>query len=251
MKKILFLGDSFTWGASAEPITNCFADLISKQGYLVFNTGIPGTDPGQYAYLAKKYVPLLKPDFVIAMLYMGNDMTFNPSQMIPNKNLYYITNDIWLYAFDENSNYLTFEESFYRHYYLDYSPNIFKNKLKYLFASTVISKKLWQFVKSLKGNMQNTSKRNMTNSVFNLLDQIKQVSAEYNARFMLLIIPAHPQLENIKINKQEISDTFRNLDPLIPENLSVRDYSILPDAHLNNSGHYKMSRFIVNEISKK
>ena len=249
-KRILFLGDSFTWGASAEPITNCFVDLVSEQGYLAFNTGIPGTDPGQYAYLAKKYVPVLKPDFVIAMVYMGNDLTVKPSPMIPDKNLFYITDDIWLFAFDENNRYLTFEESFYRYYYLDHSPDLLKNKLKYIFSSTVIGKKFWQFIKSFKNKKEDTYKRTLSNDILNLFDQIKKISTENNARFMLFIIPAHPLLENVNFSKKEIAYIFKNLELLIPENLSHRDYSVLPDDHFNNSGHLKMSRYIIDEIDK-
>jgi hypothetical protein len=62
--KNFFLGDSFTWGASAEPISKCFVDLVGNAGYLIFNTGIPGTKPNQYTYIAEKYIPILKPDFV-------------------------------------------------------------------------------------------------------------------------------------------------------------------------------------------
>jgi len=54
--KILFLGDSFTWGASAKPITNCFVDIVTRRGYLTFNTGIPGTGLNQYVYIAEKYI---------------------------------------------------------------------------------------------------------------------------------------------------------------------------------------------------
>jgi hypothetical protein len=82
--KILFLGDSLTWGASANPITNCFVDIVRRCGYLTFNTGIPGTDPNQYAYLAEKYVPLLKPYIFAVMFYLGNDLT-PPLQCYPIK----------------------------------------------------------------------------------------------------------------------------------------------------------------------
>jgi hypothetical protein len=250
-KKILFLGDSFTWGASAEPITNCFVDLVAEHGYLVFNTGIPGTDPEQYAFLTKKYVSFLQPDFVVAMVYMGNDLTIKPSPMIPGKNLYYITNDIWLYAFDENNNYLTLEESFYRYYYLDYSPNLFKNKMKYVFASTVLGKKLWQFVKSLKDPQKKAIEKGMRNNVFEILNQIRRYSSENNSKFMLVIIPTRPKSEVSNIRKKEVFYALRELNPLMPDNLSIKDYSTPPDNHLNNSGHLKMAKFIVSKIGEK
>lgn len=249
-KKILFLGDSFTWGASAKPITNCFVDLVSREGYIAFNVGIPGTDPNQYAYLAEKYVPLIKPDIVIVMLYMGNDINEKPIPMLPNKNIYYITNDVWLYAFDEDGNHLTLEESFYRYYYLDYSPKTFKNKLKYLFMSTVIGKKFWLFLKSLKDPKKKYLKKEIISNVFDLLARVRQIANENNAKSMLFIIPIHPHLDNMTFREKEILNAFRYLDPFIPYCLSHKDYNDLPDGHLNNSGHLKMSNFIINAIEK-
>ena len=57
----MFLGDSYTWGSSARPITESFVDLVKRAGYCTFNFGIPGTDPCQYAALAEKWLPLLHP----------------------------------------------------------------------------------------------------------------------------------------------------------------------------------------------
>jgi hypothetical protein len=171
--------------------------------------------------------------------------------MVPEKNLYYITDDIWLYAFDENGNYLTLEESFYRYYYLDYSPSLIKNKIKYLLASTVMGKKTWQLAKSFKNKRRDASINEITKNVSILLMQVKQVATENNATFLLFLIPAHPHLENIGVSKKNALEALGGLDPLVPDSLSLQDYCLLPDDHLNNSGHYKMSRFIISEISKR
>ena len=73
-RKVMFIGDSFAWGKSAEPLTgHCFVDLVRNEtGYEVINLGIPGADPAQYYELAMKYIPLLKPDVVFVMFFMGN-----------------------------------------------------------------------------------------------------------------------------------------------------------------------------------
>ena len=49
-KKVLFIGDSFAWGLSAEPVANhCFVDLVrNESNYEVINLGIPAADPPQY-----------------------------------------------------------------------------------------------------------------------------------------------------------------------------------------------------------
>lgn len=110
-KKILFLGDSFTWGCYANPIDNSFVDLIEKQGYMTFNTGIPGVGPNQYAFLAEKYVPILKPDYVLVMICMANDINDKPDPMLPNKNLYYSTNIGLISGFDANGRHLSLPEA--------------------------------------------------------------------------------------------------------------------------------------------
>lgn len=73
-KKILLLGDSFTWGHSSQPINNSFADLLLTKGFIVYNSGISGADPAQYLAIAKKYIPILKPDYVIVNFFVGNDV---------------------------------------------------------------------------------------------------------------------------------------------------------------------------------
>jgi len=72
-KKVLLIGDSFVYGMDAEPRYNCFADILLARGYIVYSAGIPGTDPAQYAAIAQKYIPLLRPDLVIVCFYEGND----------------------------------------------------------------------------------------------------------------------------------------------------------------------------------
>jgi hypothetical protein len=43
-KKVLLLGDSFTWGHSTSNKTNSFANELLAKGYIVYNTGISGAD---------------------------------------------------------------------------------------------------------------------------------------------------------------------------------------------------------------
>ncbi|HWB63866.1 MAG TPA: SGNH/GDSL hydrolase family protein, partial [Chitinophagales bacterium] len=91
-KKILLLGDSFAWGHSAKPLTNSFADLLLAKGYVVYNTGISGADPAQYLAIAKKYIPLLKPDYVVVNFFMGNDIEHSKRWVLPYHPIFYDTN---------------------------------------------------------------------------------------------------------------------------------------------------------------
>ncbi|MES2621327.1 MAG: hypothetical protein V4615_10790 [Bacteroidota bacterium] len=82
-KKVLLLGDSFTWGHSASNMFLSFADNLLAKGYAVYNTGITCTDPVQYHQVAEQYVPMLKPDVVIMNVYLINDIQYYSRKPIP------------------------------------------------------------------------------------------------------------------------------------------------------------------------
>ena len=55
--RIMFVGDSFVYGASAVPKSEAFTDAIEKYGITAFNFGVPGTGPTQYAAITEHYLP--------------------------------------------------------------------------------------------------------------------------------------------------------------------------------------------------
>jgi len=91
-KKVLLIGDSFTWGHSAYFITNSFSDHLLAKGYVVYNAGISGADPAQYLALAEKLIPTLLPDYVVVNFYLGNDVIYFNRQPEPGVPIFYSTN---------------------------------------------------------------------------------------------------------------------------------------------------------------
>ncbi len=283
--KILFLGDSLTWGASAKPITNCFVDKVTRRGYLTFNTGIPGTCSSQYAYLAEKYVPLLKPDIIIVMFYMGNDLK-PPDPMLPYKNLYHITNAGWLYAFDQKGNYMSPQDAYdyyfakynaaYRAAYAEDSRRTMKTTIRRIFVKSVIGTYFWVWLSRVKWQLINSLNQRFTDSKSNKdythdfpkknnnhlgrdvtevqksvrrsLARIRTVSENNGARFMLFLIPAHPGLINENNSIENNLHIFEDFTPFIPDFLNRHDYENLPNDHLNNSGHRKYAEFILRSL---
>lgn len=263
--KILFLGDSFTWGASAEPITNSFADIVAKKGYLVFNTGIPSVAPNQYAFLAEKYVPVLKPDVVALMFYMGNDIVENPP-MLPNKNLTHITNAGWFSAFDEEGHYLTPRQA-YDHYLSEHNlvqlgnvhsaliRKILKSLLHsvvatYVYAAFVkIRSKIDRHVRRAELAQQRLSRRRKAvRDARECLARVRNICQKYGCNFMLFLIPVNPEFHDHKHDIQRNLDVFEGYHPHIPNFLSWRDYAEFPNSHLNNSGHEKYAQFIIEVL---
>ncbi len=91
-KRILFIGDSFTFGMTASNRLASFYDRRLARGYEVYNTGIIGADPPQYLAVAEKYIPLLKPDIVIINFYLGNDIQYYRQNFRPYQTYFYRSN---------------------------------------------------------------------------------------------------------------------------------------------------------------
>lgn len=256
--KILFLGDSHTWGASAKPITNSFVDIVSRQGYLTFNTGIAGTGPNQYAYLAQKYVPLLKPDIVAVMFSMANDLgPANP--MLAHKNPWHVTNAGWIRGFDENGNYMSPQDA-YDYYlaednaaYVKDTSNSLRGAVQQIFMRSVIGTYTWVGLGLGKPRLTHFEKKGdvQVQNTQEYLSRIKTVSEKYGARFMLFLIPAHPEIKNKSNSIEDNLHIFEDYDPFIPDFLTRYDYTDLPDRHLSNLGHRKYAEFIIRILESE
>ncbi|HEX6105007.1 MAG TPA: GDSL-type esterase/lipase family protein [Gemmatimonadales bacterium] len=77
--RVVAIGDSFTygWGVAAEESwPKILEQRLRARGYdvEVANLGQPGASPSDYAKIAARSVPLLKPDLVIIGLLQGDDL---------------------------------------------------------------------------------------------------------------------------------------------------------------------------------
>ena len=86
--KVLFAGDSFTWGASSD-VDSSYVDVFEndiKKVYpgVVWNTGVPATGTNHALFTVKKFMPLQKSNYVVLGFYTGNDFTDN---LLPYDNL--------------------------------------------------------------------------------------------------------------------------------------------------------------------
>lgn len=79
--RIFVLGDSFPFGVGVEE-NESFPSLLEEElnknfpnkRIEVYNFGLPGRGPYAYLYVFKKYLFKYKPDLVITMLYLHNDI---------------------------------------------------------------------------------------------------------------------------------------------------------------------------------
>lgn len=261
VSSVLFLGDSFTWGAAAQPITESFVDRVAAAGYRCFNTGIPGTDPGQYAVLAEQYVPQLHPDHVFVMLYLGNDIQ-ELQPMRPGKDLYFTTNAGLLLAFDPEGHYLgSAENAFERYLRLsnrvgDDDRGPFLDTVRAIMTTTALGTELWAALAehapprlSERGDWSERRKR-LAGPVRDCLERIHRVAEANDADDRLFFIPTSPALPQGKHGPQEDVPLFQSFDPIVPDDLSAADYDAEHGNHLNNDGHGKLADLILRVLSQ-
>jgi hypothetical protein len=265
MKKILFLGDSFTWGGNAKPIQKCFVDQVGKAGYLVFNTGIPGAAPNQYAFLGEKYVPLLKPDIVMTMICMSNDINLAPQPMVPDQDLFHTVKfkntTTMFYAFDDNGNYITPEDC------LRQAIRVHENRgsavqrvCRWVFTRSMVGTRIWWSLSNIKNTQLSfvanhepeTNLREKNQYVIDSLKRISDVCRRYHAEPMVFLIPVKPSADSLRTNIAKNLPVFAGFKPLFPHNLTDADYDAGgDDAHLNNEGHRKLAQFIREKLSEQ
>ena len=279
-KRILFIGDSFTWGGRANPITESFVDLIEREGYICFNTGIPGTGPNQYQLIAEKYVTRLKPDLVCLMFYMANDVVHRKTKLGPYQNACHITNAGWLNPYIDNDEHLSTAQEAYDYYFRRHTiPGTDSIFIQKVFASTVITTKLWYVLSALKiikfqdplvENRINTGKAHFFDEPvsYDYLKAVKKACDDENVPFHIFVIPVHTEVKSlhwkwllkyvIQLGRSATTNierdyplVFRELKYHVPDNLIRSDYYEWPDGHFNNEGHRKFADYVLRILKSE
>ena len=259
---VLFLGDSFTWGIAARPLSNSFVDLVGRAGYAVFNTGIPRTHPKQYAALAERYVPRVKPDVVAVMFFMGNDFADAPP-MLPGKNIYHQTNAGDLSAVDLDGEWMD-PETAYRYWasksnavvHPDPSDGSFSAMLRRASLSTAVGTRLLAAVTApppeapvLTAKEAGEVRRRRRRESRGYLERIAATAARHGAEFRLFLIPVRPEKRNPGFEIPRNLRFFEGLDPIVPDvEFPSSDYEKMPGWHFNDAGHRKYAELILRHL---
>lgn len=245
---ILFIGDSFVWGAHATPIDSCFADLLDRdEKFVCYNAGVPGTDPAQYAAMASRYVPQLRPDITIVCVYLANDLMSAPRAIVPHEELWYQTNAGWLPASYKELRFHSARES--------YNYIMHKYSVHSRWEKALLKTALGTAILSLPLRLEEYAEwsRKRKSPVANsYLKQIKSLCTQWNSRLLIVIIPA----VQTDLKKDFFEDAAAYVQRQYPalmgglENecivLPVKKemYYPLPDGHLNNKGHVFTANYI-------
>ncbi|GIV32505.1 MAG: hypothetical protein KatS3mg031_0040 [Chitinophagales bacterium] len=248
-RSILFIGDSFTWGLNARPIDQCFVDRIGRESsFICFNAGIPGADPAQYALIASRYVPVLKPDYTVVTVYLANDLMDVPRKIIPGLPLYFQTNAGWLPSFFRGRYFLTAEES----YAFARQQFIPEQTWKKLLLKTGIGTALLSV--SMKISEYRDWERRTRSSVTNqYLQSIREVCAREGSRLFIFIVPPRQTDVNSSFTHNPdgyIKKKYPALTKGLEEYIHVipvrkEHYDSAVDGHFNNDGHRIAAGFIL------
>lgn len=243
--RLLLIGDSFTWGASAKPFSNSFADRLQQAGYHVYNAGIPGTDPGQYARIAEKYVPRLQPDVTVVCLYLGNDLRAVPHPVKTGANLHYHTNAGFLRGYDDNGRYFKDGAALMRYINARMCGNC-HSLHEWFFFRTVIGKGVYRLLHPHRLPAPDPE----FGWVRERLHQIDRVARRESSRLLIFLIPMAPWAQRESHDLEQVTNLLDGLEWFFPDSLGMADYHRPPNRHFNNSGHRKFARFMIVRLSE-
>ncbi len=241
-KKLLFIGDSFTWGLSAHPFDSCFADILQREtNFEIINLGIPVTDPAQYFELARKYIPTLKPDFVFVVFFMGNDLMQHDRKISANEPIYFLTNAGAILADIDGKHFHTAQEAYNYCVNEKYFLRQPQNLLERFVSKSALLSRLYSFHFRLNEKLSYERTVNDSHITKKYLRGIKRIADENNVPVQFVLIPSRNEADfGLKKYRERYADLFNdeNLKNnwLLFGNQST-NFTEYPDAHLNNQGH--------------
>lgn len=252
--RIAIISDSFGWGASAVPIKNAFPDLLqTNKSLVVFNLSSAGAGPEEYALVARKYIPILKPDLCAVFIYLGNDinLTMSPTHLVFRKLIekeWYATNAGVIGAFDPKSRRIVPPDIAYKMTLTIpiRAINLFRESA---FGTQLVS---WLYNIVYKSRVRNIAMRRAVNGeLIESLEWINNVCQSNNLKMIVFPIPVNPLMINTRNSMRDNECLFDGFTYYTITNLNITDYAPFPDDHFNNKGHAKMKDFVEQVLEKE
>ena len=235
-KRVLIIGDSFTFGFSAFPFTLSFPDYLNTTNkFEAINLGIPGADPAQYLAICKRYIQVVKPDVVLICFNLENDILNFYREADKSKGFIYPTDAGWLHAYTENGVFLKDH-----HEALNYWFKNNPNNYNYFLSETALGALI---VKTLNNTESETIispfERDSINKEY--LSEIKQICDENSVQLKIGILPLFEDYDYNSIN--EHIEIFKDLDYGYLDSVDHRDFSEI-GTHLSVRGHYRFGKWL-------
>lgn len=260
-KTVVLIGDSFTWGATANPITRSFADLVRAEGYRVHNLGIPGLGPRQYRRVAEEYMARLKPDVLIVCLFLGNDFIDAEWETPAGRLPYYLIGEtLWIRPHDDAGNYIDRIDAAYE--FTQNKKGWLRRQMRQTAVGTLVLMSCRNVIAwsnerkahslGLETAQSDRSKplgmareqahgmdpRKRFAPAYQALDDIQAMARKHGAEFHTLVIPALGLgcLESTEFGLDSHRAALAEFNPVYID-VSSRNYNGMRDCHFNNEGH--------------
>lgn len=257
-KKILLIGDSFTYGFSAVPITYSFYDQLLIKGHLVYNTGITCTDPVQYLTVIQTYITKIKPDIMVVSFFMGNDIMMHRRISKPFQFAAYPINNMFITA-NPYGDYLSPQDANLVMRLNNTIPNQDISSLNRFLAKTVLGTRLWIALSKLGiCNVNDNAIQKFQNPAYNndnpteiTRDVVKKIFLEaqtHHVKLIFTVIPDHAVTNpwNQAYNAKQL---FQGIDvDYVPD--SSEWFNPYPDGHFNNYGHKSYADWLEDKIKR-
>lgn len=246
---VMMIGDSFLWGMTASNPDSSFAAIVHREtDWTVHNFGIPATDPVQYALVAEHYLPVLQPDALLILFFMGNDLMFHDREVRPFRPQFVVTNagaimlDMAEMSFEDV--YMAYEYLVAGKYHIQGSSGL----LEWLVSRSALLSRLFSIKFRVEEKIQWERNINDLSISNKYLLSIKEVAESNDCAFHIIIIPERKEANMGRERYTRRYSSFLLHPELQPHIVWPQTNKGLfvpyPDAHLNNKGHRTYADFI-------
>ena len=255
--RILLLGDSFTWGMSAD-YGMSFAERLTADlpQMIVWNAGIHGTGTNQALATFKTYAPQLRPHLTVLGFFENdfddNYMPVDSTRFIrePDGTAIFVRK----YRIDEYENLTDFDLND-RQYVLTYKQKPPTTEFERGLGLTRLGTLLLR-VRDGLDELRPTSQRfeRRIEVTRQYLRELREAAAESGSELLVLLIPLRDDVRSVgplfQIEKQLMQeleipfvDPTSILDP-------IADYAGPGDGHWSNAGHQKIGKLLAECIRR-
>ena len=252
--RVLFLGDSFTHGFSADPGSSFVETVESALPEMaIWNLGIGGLGTNHALASYRSIAPIMQPQLTILGFFADND--FYDNQFRIESRVALLSEETFASLLNTElrgrwgGNYFSAPESI-----LQYRPHgIYPppNELERVIGSTRLGTLVLRSLDAFSQTIGTSQQRLETHITRGYLAQLRDEADALHSQFLILLIPAKQDFAGLTAEYRAALDVFQQLG--IPH-LEVMDRLAVAadyqehDDHWNNSGHGKVGEILAECI---